>query len=356
MGNAAATANAVLPTVAALTVFERYSERARRVLFFARYEASQLGAAVIEPEHLLLGLLREGKGPTAAIFRDSKVSPETIRSEIGRRMVEGEKRSPTAEVPFAVGSQRVLRLAAEEADRLAHAYVGTEHLLLGLLREEQCSAAVVLRQSGIRIDSVRDAIARLRRSQPAPESRTDVRSTASRAGAFTAAVEAVLDSGRPSHRCQDHQEGDCGHYNTGVEVGRAAATNYSGQVITTVTKYQMTGRGQRWICNGCVWRCRVKSFLLSACLVTGAFAATWLLDVVKPRPSSRISDLLGIGIVVFAFAAVLTFLRAFFESSSNIRDELAIKGVVAERKAAKVNVKNLRYFTRAEEKKLKARY
>ena len=82
-------------------MFERYTERARRVLFFARYEASQLGSISIETEHLLLGLIREGKGLTSRIFARSHLSLETIRKEIEGRTVFREKVSTSVEIPFS---------------------------------------------------------------------------------------------------------------------------------------------------------------------------------------------------------------------------------------------------------------
>ena len=112
-------------------MFERYTERARRVLFFARYEASQLGSISIETEHLLLGLIREGKGLTSRIFARSHLSLESIRKEIEGRTVFREKVSTSVEIPFSAETKRVLQFAAEEADRLLHNYIGTEHLLLG---------------------------------------------------------------------------------------------------------------------------------------------------------------------------------------------------------------------------------
>ena len=99
-------------------MFERYTERARRVLFFARYEASQLGSISIETEHLLLGLIREGKGLTSRIFARSHLSLENIRKEIEGRTVFREKVSTSVEIPFSAETKRVLQFAAEEADRL----------------------------------------------------------------------------------------------------------------------------------------------------------------------------------------------------------------------------------------------
>src|SRR5215216_4612659 len=142
-------------------MFERYTERARRVLFFARYEASQLGSISIETEHLLLGLIREGKGLTSRIFARSHLSLENIRKEIEGRTVFREKVSTSVEIPFSAETKRVLQFAADEADRLLHNYIGTEHLLLGILREERSVAASILMEKGMRLQSVREDIQQL---------------------------------------------------------------------------------------------------------------------------------------------------------------------------------------------------
>ncbi|HVT48648.1 MAG TPA: ATP-dependent Clp protease ATP-binding subunit [Vicinamibacterales bacterium] len=149
-------------------MFERYTERARRVLFFARYEATQLGSTSIETEHLLLGLIREGKGLTSRIFARSHLSLESIRKEIEGRTVFREKVSTSVDIPFSAETKRVLQYAAEEADRLLHTYIGTEHLLLGILREERSVAASILYEKGMRLASVREDIVQLLNEKTAP--------------------------------------------------------------------------------------------------------------------------------------------------------------------------------------------
>ncbi|HMF56660.1 MAG TPA: Clp protease N-terminal domain-containing protein, partial [Pyrinomonadaceae bacterium] len=141
-------------------MFERYTEKARRVIFFARYEASQFGAPAIEPEHLLLGLMREDKTLTSRFFPRAQVTIEAIRKEIEGRTLLREKISTSVELPLAPETKRVLAYAHEESDRLQHRHIGTEHLLLGLLREERSMAAEILYERGLRINSVRDEIAR----------------------------------------------------------------------------------------------------------------------------------------------------------------------------------------------------
>jgi len=142
-------------------MFERYTERARRVLFFARYEASQLGSISIETEHLLLGLIREGKGLTSRIFARSHLSLEGIRKDIEGLTVFREKVSTSVEIPFSTETKRVLQFSAEEADRLLHNYVGTEHLLLGLLRQEHSVAGSLLVEKGMRLNTVREDVVQL---------------------------------------------------------------------------------------------------------------------------------------------------------------------------------------------------
>ena len=149
-------------------MFERYTERARRVLFFARYEATQMGSTSIETEHLLLGLIREGKGLTSRIFARSHLSLDSIRKEIEGRTVFREKVATSVDIPFSPDTKRVLQFAAEEADRLLHTYIGTEHLLLGLLREERSVAASILYEKGMRLANVREDIVQLLNEKTAP--------------------------------------------------------------------------------------------------------------------------------------------------------------------------------------------
>ena len=138
-------------------MFERYTEKARRTIFFARYEASQFGSQYIETEHLLLGLLRENKAVTSRFLR-SQDAVESIRSQIGAQTPIREKISVSVDLPLSEGCKRVLAYAAEEAERLDHKHIGAEHLLLGLLREEESLAAKLLRERGIDIDRVRKDI------------------------------------------------------------------------------------------------------------------------------------------------------------------------------------------------------
>jgi enamine deaminase RidA (YjgF/YER057c/UK114 family) len=141
-------------------MFERYTERARRVLFFSRYESSQLGNVSIQPEHLLLGIAREGKGLTSQIFAAAGLSLERVRSDIEQRTRAGEKIPVGVEIPFTGGAKRALQHAAEEADALKHASIGAPHLLLGVLRLDDEPIVSFLSERGVTLDSTRDQVAK----------------------------------------------------------------------------------------------------------------------------------------------------------------------------------------------------
>src|SRR5262249_53827349 len=115
-------------------MFERYTERARRVIFFGRYEASQFGSHTIETEHLLLGLIREDKNLTNRFVAQSSAA-EGIRAAVEQRSTIHEKVSTSIDLPLSNECKRILAYAAEEASALQHRHIGTEHLLLGILRE-----------------------------------------------------------------------------------------------------------------------------------------------------------------------------------------------------------------------------
>ncbi len=145
-------------------MFERYTEKARRVIFFARYEASQFGQPYIETEHLLLGILREHKA-LANRFLQTLAPVESIRKQIEARTGIREKVPTSVDLPLSNESKRVLAYAAEEAERLGHKHIGAEHLLLGLLREETCFAAELLKLHGVNLETVRKGLEQV----PLPE-------------------------------------------------------------------------------------------------------------------------------------------------------------------------------------------
>ena len=139
-------------------MFERYTEKARRVIFFARYEASQLGEALIEPHHLLLGVMREDKLMVTRLCK-SKLPPiDDLRDRILAKIGLAEQFPISVDLPLSTPAKRVLAYAAEESERLSQRHIGTEHLLLGLLREGQTIAARILNKYGVNLDDVRDGI------------------------------------------------------------------------------------------------------------------------------------------------------------------------------------------------------
>ena len=139
-----------------LRVFQRYTEKARRTIFFARYEASYCGSPYIETEHLLLGLIHEDKRWAAQLQQPDTI--KDIRQQIENRSVGFAKIAINVDLPLSNESKRVLAYSAEEAERLGHRHIGTEHLLLGLLREKKGFAAVILQQHGFALERLREEL------------------------------------------------------------------------------------------------------------------------------------------------------------------------------------------------------
>jgi len=135
-------------------VFERYTEPARRALFFSRYEASQAGSSAIESENLLLGLIREGRSSPLL----SLLPLEDIRRDLERSMPAREKTPASVEMPFSSEVKRVLQYAVDEADRLDHRFISPEHLVLGVLREETSAAAKILVAHGCGLEASRQRL------------------------------------------------------------------------------------------------------------------------------------------------------------------------------------------------------
>jgi ATP-dependent Clp protease ATP-binding subunit ClpA len=132
-------------------MFERYTEKARRVIFFARYEASQFGSPSIESEHLLLGLVRESHEIARRVG-----SQESIREQVEKCRSARPGIPTSVDLPLSGECKRILEWAAEEAERLAHRHIGTEHLLLGLLREQESLAARILHEKGEVLEQLRE--------------------------------------------------------------------------------------------------------------------------------------------------------------------------------------------------------
>ncbi|MGB5516348.1 MAG: ATP-dependent Clp protease ATP-binding subunit [Thermoanaerobaculia bacterium] len=154
-------------------MFEKYNEKARRALFFARYEASKLGSRVIESEHILLGILREGEESVTELFRRLKVKPEVLRKQIEGEKVFVERISSTAELPLSEESKKVLAYGSHEAESMLHPSVGSEHLLIGLLRVDGCLAMRTLTQHGLDLYSVREEVLAIAKEREATQQKEE---------------------------------------------------------------------------------------------------------------------------------------------------------------------------------------
>lgn len=138
-------------------MFERFTERARKVVYLAQQEAARLGHNVVGTEHILLGLVAEGQGIAAKALESLNIDLTKIRQEIERIIGSGET-NPYAEIPFTPRAKRVLELAIDEGRQMGHNYVGTEHVLLGLIREGEGVAAQVLKNLGADLEKVRKQV------------------------------------------------------------------------------------------------------------------------------------------------------------------------------------------------------
>ncbi len=139
-------------------MFNRFTERARKVIILAKEEARRFNHDYIGTEHILLGLIREGEGVAAAVLQKLEVSLENIRLEIEKLVQPGPTTQIIGDIPFTPRAKKALELAAEEARSLGHNYIGTEHLLLGLIREGEGIASQVLLNLGMDLNSVRNEV------------------------------------------------------------------------------------------------------------------------------------------------------------------------------------------------------
>jgi len=139
-------------------VFERYTERARQVIVLAQDEARNLGHPLIGTEHVLLGLIREEEGIASRVLHQLSVSIDDLRDEV--RLTVGSGDMPAGQIPFTPRAKKVLELALREALSLGHNYIGTEHILLGLVREGEGLAIRMLESRGLSAEVIRNEIVR----------------------------------------------------------------------------------------------------------------------------------------------------------------------------------------------------
>jgi len=146
-------------------MFERFTERARQVVVLGQDEARALKHNYIGTEHILLGLLREERGLAARVLGESGITIEQVRQRTVEIVGRGEE-VKADQLPFTPRSKKVLELGLREALSLGHNYVGTEHVLLGLMRENEGVAALILRDLGLEEKTVRELIVRHLRREP----------------------------------------------------------------------------------------------------------------------------------------------------------------------------------------------
>src|SRR5574340_172350 len=141
-------------------MFERFTDRARRVVVLAQEEARMLNHNYIGTEHILLGLIHEGEGVAAKSLESLGISLEAVRSQVEEIIGQGQQ-APSGHIPFTPRAKKVLELSLREALQLGHNYIGTEHILLGLIREGEGVAAQVLLNLGEDLEKVRSAVIQL---------------------------------------------------------------------------------------------------------------------------------------------------------------------------------------------------
>jgi ATP-dependent Clp protease ATP-binding subunit ClpA len=139
-------------------MFERFTDRARRVVVLAQEDARMLGHNHIGTEHLLLGLLHESDGVAARALAALDVDLEAARDKVEEMVVGGGQSAPADHIPFTPRAKKVLELSLREALQLGHSYIGTEHILLGLIREGEGVGAQVLVRQGVELHRVRDVV------------------------------------------------------------------------------------------------------------------------------------------------------------------------------------------------------
>ncbi len=139
-------------------MFDRFTDRAKKVMSFARQEAMKFNHEYIGTEHILLGLVQEGSGVAANVLKNMNIDLEKIRHEVEKIVKTGPSMVTMGQLPFTPRAKKVLELSMEEASNLSHNYIGTEHLLLGLIRENEGIAAQVLMNLGVKLDEVREEV------------------------------------------------------------------------------------------------------------------------------------------------------------------------------------------------------
>src|SRR4051794_13136855 len=142
-------------------MYERFTDRARKVMQVANQEAQRLNHEYIGTEHILLGLVKEGSGVAANVLKNLDIDLRKIRLEVEKLVLASLEVGTPGKLPQTPRAKKVIEYSIEEARNLNHNYVGTEHILLGLLREGEGVAALVLTNLGLRLDNVREEVLNL---------------------------------------------------------------------------------------------------------------------------------------------------------------------------------------------------
>lgn len=142
-------------------MFDKFTDRARKVIFLARQEAERLRHDYIGTEHILMGLLKEGTGMAANILENLDVDPNRVYMELESMIVPGNASATMGQLPFTPRTKKMLEYALEEMRNLGHNYIGTEHILLGMIREEESEAAQVMINLGIDLNKVRQEVLKI---------------------------------------------------------------------------------------------------------------------------------------------------------------------------------------------------
>src|SRR6059058_2760613 len=142
-------------------MYERFTDRARKVMQLANQEAQRFNHEYIGTEHILLGLVKEGSGVAANVLKNLDVDLRKIRLEVEKLVQSGPEMVTMGKLPQTPRAKKVIEYSIEEARNLGHNYVGTEHLLLGLLREQEGVAAQVLMNLGLKLEDVREEVLNL---------------------------------------------------------------------------------------------------------------------------------------------------------------------------------------------------
>ena len=177
-------------------MFNRFTERARKVIILAKEEARRFNHDYIGTEHLLLGLIREGEGVAAAVLQKMGLSLQNIRLEIEKLVQPGPTTQILGDIPFTPRAKKALELAAEEARSLGHNYIGTEHLLLGLIREGEGVASQVLMNLGLDLNKVRNEVMGLLGSALPGTGQTQAKSKTPALDAFGRDLTALAQEGK----------------------------------------------------------------------------------------------------------------------------------------------------------------